>query len=283
MTSMEEMYVRFSDFVTERQTVYLRKQEGRSKPWTKDLTLQNYKFCNVFREQDPGTMWIAENWRDTHSSDKDMWFAMAVARWVNWTGTLADMKYPVPWKPESVLKVLRARKARGEKVWTGAYMIGTQGSAMDKSLFIVEKVLTPLWEYRQNLRPRAGDSLASFAARLVAVPNQGRFMVGQIVCDAKYADPHLLTATDWSTWCISGPGSRRGLNRILGRDLKSTWKEGPFETEVNALRRYLREQNPHTFGAIHAQDVQNCLCEFDKYERVRLGQGRPRSKYQGAK
>jgi hypothetical protein len=34
---------------------------------------------------------------------------------------------------------------------------------------------------------------------------------------------------------------------------------------------------------IHAQDLQNCLCEFDKYERVRLGEGRPRSKYQGGR
>ena len=33
--------------------------------------------------------------------------------------------------------------------------------------------------------------------------------------------------------------------------------------------------------ALHAQDLQNCLCEFDKYERTRLGEGRPRSRYQG--
>jgi hypothetical protein len=32
---------------------------------------------------------------------------------------------------------------------------------------------------------------------------------------------------------------------------------------------------------LHAQDLQNCLCEFDKYERVRLGEGRPKAKYNG--
>ena len=26
-------------------------------------------------------------------------------------------------------------------------------------------------------------------------------------------------------------------------------------------------------------DVANCCCEFDKYERVRLGQGEPRARY----
>ena len=34
-------------------------------------------------------------------------------------------------------------------------------------------------------------------------------------------------------------------------------------------------------GPLHAQDVENCLCEFDKYERTRLGEGRPRSLYAG--
>jgi hypothetical protein len=33
----------------------------------------------------------------------------------------------------------------------------------------------------------------------------------------------------------------------------------------------------------HLQDVQNCLCEFDKYERVKYGQGKPRSSYPGAR
>jgi ppGpp synthetase/RelA/SpoT-type nucleotidyltranferase len=27
------------------------------------------------------------------------------------------------------------------------------------------------------------------------------------------------------------------------------------------------------------REVEHSLCEFDKYERTRLGQGRPRSKY----
>lgn len=281
--SSEEMIERFCKFVTERQEIFLKKELGLAKPWTKDPILQHYKFCNVFRAQDPGTSWIADNWLRPNAADKDVWFAAAVARWINWTGTLEEIKYPVPWKPESALKVLRNRKARGKKVWTGAYMIGTQGNAMDKSLFIVEKVLTSLWVSRKELRPRAGDTLASFAARLVAVPNQGRFMVGQIVCDVKYVDPHLLNATDWGSWCISGPGSRRGINRILGRDLKSPWKEPRFIEEVHTLKVHLRNHRPPMFGHIHAQDVQNCLCEFDKYERVRLGQGFPRSKYPGEK
>jgi hypothetical protein len=32
-------------------------------------------------------------------------------------------------------------------------------------------------------------------------------------------------------------------------------------------------------GDLHAQDLQNCLCEFDKFERARLGEGKPKRKF----
>ena len=32
---------------------------------------------------------------------------------------------------------------------------------------------------------------------------------------------------------------------------------------------------------LHAQDRQSILCEFDKYERVRLNEGNPRRRFHG--
>jgi hypothetical protein len=32
-------------------------------------------------------------------------------------------------------------------------------------------------------------------------------------------------------------------------------------------------------GRLCAQDLQNCLCELDKYERVRLGEGKPKRRF----
>jgi hypothetical protein len=32
-------------------------------------------------------------------------------------------------------------------------------------------------------------------------------------------------------------------------------------------------------GRLSAQDLQNCLCEFDKFERVRLGEGKPKRRF----
>lgn len=44
--------------------------------------------------------------------------------------------------------------------------------------------------------------------------------------------------------------------------------------EVNTTRMFLDKK-------LCAQDIQNCLCEFDKYERVRLGEGAPKQRYPG--
>ena len=160
-------------------------------------------------------------------------------------------------------------------------MIGTQGNAMDKNKFIAEGVLQPLWDNRATLRPQPGDTLASFAQRIINVKNQGRFMVGQIVADVKYSDRQLLIAPDWHTWAVSGPGSRRGLNRVIGVDKDSRWNEREFLDVLTELRGVVNAKIPPWMEHLHAQDLQNCLCEFDKYQRVLLGEGRPRSLYPG--
>lgn len=275
-----------SEFIGKRHDIYVAREAGLPKPWTDDRILRQYRFCNVYRELDTVTQWIARHWRKPLHGYEDLWFGMAVARWVNHPATLNEIGLPVPWNPKKFVRVLKDRKERGEKVWTGAYMIGTQGNAMDKALFIAEGVLQPLWDRRAELRPRKGDTLADFADRIVSVKNQGKFMVGQIIADAKYEPSSFLRAArDWQTFAVSGPGSRRGLNRVVGREKNRHWREDEWKAAlielqggVNGTLATLRP----SMKPLHAQDLQNCLCEFDKYERVRLGEGRPRSLYPGA-
>src|SRR6185369_9375761 len=98
--------------------------------------LQAYRFCNVYREFDTVTQWIAKHWRDPHSGDPDLWFALCVARLVNWPGSLQAVGYPVPWSPARFKRVMTARKASGAKTFTSAYIINqavTGGYGMSKS------------------------------------------------------------------------------------------------------------------------------------------------------
>jgi len=264
----------------ERERIRLRREAGEPPPWTDDPILIAYSFCNVRREHDRVTRWIRANWRDPHVDDPDLWFAMAVARFVNWPDTLAEIGYPMPWNREHFVATGRSRAARGEKVWGDAYNI-SNGGKTEAKVEHVAGVLDPLSSRRKQLRPRIGDSLLAFHARLTQHDGVGNFMAAQIVADVKYVEP-LRSARDWMTFAASGPGSRRGLNRLLDHPVDAPWKEDNWR---EALRRQHEALMPalESIGLknLHAQDFQNCLCEFDKWMRVRLGEGKPKRRFNG--
>jgi hypothetical protein len=269
-------------WIGERERIRIRRANGEPLPWTEDPILRKWSFCNVRREDDRTTRWISDHWREPHATDPDLVFAMVVARFVNWSDTLAELGYPVPWEPEHFLAVMHARKERGEVCFGPAYNISNFGSATPKAEQLVQKVFTPLWQplTRKRLRPRGDDdSLHSFYGRLREMNGMGSFMAAQVVADMKYVA--LKNARDWMTFAAPGPGSKRGLNRVLGHPVDAPWRD---DDTWRAAFRQLREQiMPELerigLGDLHAQDLQNCLCEFDKHERVRLGEGKPKRRF----
>ena len=142
-----------------------------------------------------------------------------------------------------------------------------------------------------NLRPAVGGARTPATARrrhareLLCAPavatGLGSFITGQIIADVKYAGV-LKSAADWTMFAVPGPGSRRGLNRALGRDKNAPWQEADWRHELGKLQRLLE---PRWHGAgmepPHAQDLQNALCEWDKHERMRFGDGKPKQRYDG--
>jgi hypothetical protein len=273
---------RFVAFTRERENIRLRREQGLPRPWTTDPILHAYRFCNVKREDDRVTRWISDHWRTPHQDDPDLWFAMAVAWFVNWPDTLAELGYPVPWNPQHFLAAINARKARGEVCFGPAYNISNGGSTTPKAEHLVEKVFAPLWERRKHLRPCEDDSLLYYCGRLKQMPGFESFMAAQVVADMKYMPP-LLNARDWQTFAAPGPGSKRGLNRVLGRPVDAPWRDDTvwhhqlilFRTKIEPMFAAVGLELPH------AQDLQNMLCEFDKYERAREGRSLKR-RYNGS-
>ena len=270
---------RLLKFIIERQCIYIARRAGKDKPWTNDPILRRYRFCNVYRELDTVTRWIAKNWREPHDGDEHLWFAMVVARYINLPTTLEAIKYPVPWNPAKVRLLLKERREAGLKTFNAAYIISTQGQAKDKIDYVCD-FFNEVWANRNMLRPLNGYTLSEYNSMLTGQRNIGSFMSGQIICDLKYANP-LCNASDWHTFAVSGPGSRRGLNRVMDRPFKQAWKELDWYQHLIKLRMYINKNLPEGWEKLHAQDLQNCLCEFDKYRRAKLGEGRPKQKYPG--
>ena len=267
----DDMIALLAYWIKERESIRTKKEAGHPKPWTSDPILLQYRFCNVSREHDKVTRWFAANWRSApHWTSPNFVPAMMFGRTVNWPDTLDEIGYPEVWDQNRVLEVMQKRKERGEKVWTGAYIVSTNGIKMDKAEYVVNNASI----YFAN-PPKVQPTLEETWHTLTQVNGVGSFMAGQVVTDLKRT--HLLfNAPDWKTWAALGPGSIRGLNRIYGNPLEASI---PQARGVQMMR-LVKEAVKFTYCL---QDLQNCLCEFDKYVRVKNGEGKPRSTYPGAR
>jgi DNA polymerase I-like protein with 3'-5' exonuclease and polymerase domains len=267
-------------FAAKREAIRLRREAGASAPWTDDEILAEWSFCNVHREHDRVTAWVRKHWREPHADDLDLFFAMAVARFVNWPDSLEAIGYPVPWNAEAFKNALREKQARGEKVFGAAYIIPASHDG-SSTIDYVASILDELWSRREELRPRAGQTLEGCHNRLTSVSGVGSFIGAQILADTKQCQ--LKDAPDWWTFAASGPGSQRGLNRLLGRPAGkgNDWNEREWRQTLAQLQELITPALERLgIGRLCGQDVQNiCCCEFDKYERARLGEGKPKRRY----
>lgn len=258
-------------FINERERI--RKGQHSNDP-----ILKTYRFCNVRREDDRVTRWLKKHWRDPYYDSPNMTAAMVLARMVNWPPTLEHIGFPEEWDPERIVDCIHDVAEKG-KAWSGAYVITTCGEHIDKASYVVRTA--SLVQASRRYSPRPEDTLDSLWTRLRGIQGLGAgFIAAQVVADLKYVhESPLRMAKDWWTWSVPGPGSKRGLNRYMLQPLKASWN---MQSWKGCLDRAMREVQPlikEGVGGLHAQDFQNCLCEFDKYLRAKNGEGRPRSHY----
>lgn len=285
------------DYMNKRQAILLARREGLPKPWTDDVILRTYSFCNVYREDDTVTKWINDNIRVPFANHPMLWLMLMIGRTINWPGTLSEMieadgAWPTAdgnWNAERAAEVMQARADRAEKVYTGAYMIRAESDAncdwysWTKHRYITNIVCGRPWADRKRwvgmLDYSGQQSQEAVHKRLTTYHGWGPFMAYEVVTDMRHTR-YLSNAPDILTWANAGPGAIRGLNRLLGRDLLTHPKATQTNDEMFQLMKAIGLHWEH--GPLEMRDIEHSLCEFDKYERVRLGQGRPRAKYAGA-
>lgn len=288
----EEALARFWYWMNERHKIYRRKRMGLPKPWTEDAILRDYRFCNVFRELDTVTQWIRSNWSRPNDDHEWLWLAMTIARFVNWPDTLDELGYPSEGWTDSYEKhfvdTLEDRRARGLQVYTGAYMVrgDIQGGYAKKSEYLAYKVIRPMVEQRSDIvESFAHNSLEHTHRILCDFYGVAGFMGYEIVTDLRHTS-FLRRAYDVFTWANAGPGAVRGLNRLHDRKLSGSIPQAQAVEEMRTILDRWPEAHAPMIKCdpaieVEMRDIEHSLCEFDKYERVRLGEGRPRSKYPG--
>lgn len=278
------------EWIAAREALRKMKESGVAPPWTPDLILRQYRFTNVCRKDDRVSQWLRKN---VLTGDNLMrgfpqfiQFA-AFCRWCNWPPTIAEIMrrelYPsnkINWK--KIIKTMDELRANKQKIWTGAYMVTARGvvPGHSKAHFIVEQVVH---KGVGKVLPAIEKALNTNSRREVwsvykEISSFGQFMAGQCVDDLSWT-VLLSGARDTNTWAPQGPGSLKGFNRVLGLPLKTRHKEEEWCLTLQEWRKEMIATLGKDFKSVTLMDLQNCLCEYSKYSRTQLGEGRPRSIY----
>tara|TARA_R110000782_G_scaffold73625_2_gene147359 strand:+ start:51 stop:881 length:831 start_codon:yes stop_codon:yes gene_type:complete len=269
---------RFFDFLNERHLIYLKKLRGENHPWTDDPILYKYKFTNVFRENDRTTVWFRENVREPMRLEPEVGLATIIFRWFNLINSgqiLLEEDLYRNWDSKHCYEVLEK-----ENQWvTGAYIIKTPNgmNKLEGVCYCIDQIVNDGNKFMDSIY-EARHSLQKLWEVLMPYPFMGPFMAYEVVTDWRHTWVGE-TAEDIMTWGNPGPGAKRGLNRIHGRpvdkNIKSIINIQEMQELLDISPEWLHGQVPN----LEMRDIEHTLCEFDKYERVRNGEGKPRSIY----
>ena len=284
--------MRVSDLFTyakKRQDIFLARQAGQPKPWTRDLILRQYKFCNVFREDDATTVYIREKWR---CDGADAIFRLSVARCINRIESLRRIEVHPAIENPKFWEIFHALLRSAQPLVTGAYIVKTP-AGMDKLDGVIE-ILRPIREDALSMRAawlswtsNLPDTLEGMHQFLTGYSCIGGFMAYEIVSDLRYTDL-LRSAPDVNTWAFLGPGATRGMCRLLNLPLDALSRNSKKDQlfMLTCMQQILAASKdpvnwPRGWPPWEMREVEHGLCEFDKYERTRLGEGRPKQLYPG--
>lgn len=279
-------------WMNERHAIYIRRFIDHAPPlWTPDPILQQYRFCNVFRELDTVTIWLREHIREPLKDHPLLWFWLALARNINWPDTLAELihrgketGFPDDFRYGQVEAVMSQRVARGKKVFGSAYVITNGGRSIPKEEYVCRYVAEPLWAGRRNVQQFLGNqpqkSLEGTWEVLRGYEGFGPFIAYEVVTDWRHTR-YLRTAPDITTWANAGPGAKRGLNRLLGLPAGDPITA---RAALTLMRELLEQANTgrahlHVPLPLEMRDIEHSLCETDKYLRAKTGEGRPKQQF----
>lgn len=278
----DNIYDGIVGFALEREAIRIRRAAGEPGPWTNDLILRRHHFCNVRRADDRVSKWLATHYypKLLERGGTDLWLAAAAARLINWPPTLerlverrAISTDASGWNKQLFGETVEEFKQEDRKTFTGAYLLYNGGRSVENALlksFFTANTIDGMVKNAEAIRTATRSNSVELAVSAVQQAyGVHSFISGQIVADVTWYDASvggLKQARDLFAWAPIGPGSKRGLNYIHNRPQEASWKQGPFNTELQSILRLLPAE-----WNLNLMDAQNICCEFQKYERIRRG------------
>ena len=136
---------RFFAYARARYQLMLDKEADFSRPWTEDPILQQFRFCNVFREDDKTTKWFRTHVREPHRHAPRILKATTIFRWFNRITTGEQLiSHDLLWNWDSQLA--RVTLDHLHPLVTGAFMVKTPAkmNKLEGLIWCIEQFLETL-------------------------------------------------------------------------------------------------------------------------------------------
>lgn len=280
MKKRQEVYDLYWYFASERQNIFWKKLNGESAPWTDDVILQEYKFCNSYRVNDRVSQYLLKHviYNGKQYSACDMLFRIVLFKLFNKESTwelllnaFGDITLDT-FSIDKYSKVLENARSKGEKIYNDAY-ISCANKAFghnrkhDNHLALLNKMFNEDKIQDEIIKCKSMEEAFHI---IKSYPLLGNFMAYQLVTDINYSEVVTWREDEFT---VAGPGSLRGIKKcFIDKGNKSNEDIIRYmylhqEEEFKRLNLNFKRIGDRPLQLI---DCQNIFCELDKYCREAL-------------
>ena len=313
----DENFYRFFDTMLERMLIWKRRfiDEKPRREWSNDPILSKYKFTNVYRMLDRSSQWqIQHILLDEKVTGMNLVWKLMVYRMFNnpdtfekglqhWSNGISDYENYDVYKWYEFIQDI---KEHGGNPFTNAYLTNSASyPGLTRVECYTQKILPILHKripelYKLMLKSKKAEDIIEF---LTEMPSCARFMAHEYYQDFTYIALHRdksFFKFDQNDFTNVGPGASLGLRLIFpslkGKEQKQGiyWLRDLASEELDKAAKRLKvdgvpyvqfNKKKKTYEIIDEcnitlHQIEMWLCEYQKYWKMILGEGKQRSEFQ---
>lgn len=307
----------FFETMYERMMIWKRRFiEQKPQPWTENAILRDSKFTNVYRELDRNSQWQIRNilLDDSLSPVNLIWKLMVFrffnnpetfkrgVEWRGWRNGIPDWK---DYDEDDFVSFIEEVRKSGQNPYTNAYLINSMSAPGKSRDWCYTRLVIPTLHKRipQLISVvRNADSPESIITYLKTVPAVADFIAHEFYQDftyiPRYTDREFMRFTQ-NDFTNVGPGASVGI-RLIYPNLKTAreqkqaiyWlrdaaeeqltKIGTLKGEPMGYLEWDKESKEYKLTDkcnITLHQIEMWLCEFQKYWKMMISEGKQRSKF----
>lgn len=314
----------------ERQMIWKRRfLDGKTRPWTNDPILANYKFTNVYRELDRSSQWQIHNiLLDDSLSLTNLVWKLMVYRFFNnpetftfqpsdhatlfnqltnaipastWRNGIPDYEQ---YDEEEFAAFIQGIRDAGLNPFTNAYLINSMATpGKPRDYCYVHLVIPSLHKMLPRLMKTVigAKRPEDIIAFLKTIPSVADFIAHEFYQDftyiARYTDRRFMKFTQ-DDFTNVGPGASVGIRLIFPQLQGRDQKRAIYDLRDMAAKQLeaIGQQRGEPFPYLHfdketrsyytsercnitLHQIEMWLCEFQKYWKMTIGEGKQRSEF----